>query len=333
MKYVTLLAIILAAFQIQAQQSEDPAVRFLSALSDAQRASIMLPFDHDLRDDWHFLPGAMVQRPGLMLGQLSPEQEVQFLELLRASLSASGYTKTMQIMSLELVLIEMGQDADFRDPGKYHVEFYGNPETDSIWAWSFEGHHVALHFTHIGDQVSMAPRFFGANPATVPAGSRQGERTLAEEQDLGFALLNALTEEQRSMAIFRQQALPDIVTANESQVKPFDPVGIPARDMTSGQRQLLEQLLQAYLSAMPEALANSRMAALRTESFDDIRFGWAGATEPGKPHYYRIQGKSFVVEYDNIQSGANHIHTVWRDFDGDFGRDLLREHYRTYHDK
>jgi hypothetical protein len=75
------------------------------------------------------------------------------------------------------------------------------------------------------------------------------------------------------------------------------------------------------------------MNNIRAEEFNAIRFGWAGSTKAGKPHYYRIQGKSFLVEFDNVQNGANHIHTVWRDFNGDFGRDLIKEHYEHSHHK
>ncbi|MDX1408516.1 MAG: DUF3500 domain-containing protein [Saprospiraceae bacterium] len=332
MTRISLLSVcLLTPFIVFTQQAPNEANRFLTSLNNEQRTKIMLPFDHAYRDDWHFLPGAMWERPGLRLGDLSSEQERHFHDLLRTSLSASGYAKTRQIMSLEHVLIDLGGDPDFRDPGHYHIEFYGDPRSDSLWAWSCEGHHVALHFTHVGGNVSLTPRFFGANPATIPAGPRKGERTLAEEQDLGFALINALNPDQRRIAIFRNEAFPDIVTANKSEVTSLAPVGIPARTMTQEQQKLLWRVLEVYLSAMPEALAAQRMEALQQDPFGEIHFGWAGSTIPGKPHYYRIQGRSFLIEYDNIQNDANHIHTVWRDFDGDFGRDLLLEHYRKHH--
>lgn len=310
----------------------NPATTFLNSLTEEQRDRAQMHFTDSSRTTWHFFPGTMYKRAGIQLGELNKEQKELLFKLLRNYLSETGYNKTLKIMDLENVLFEMGQgDADFRDPEKYSVAFYGNPEQDSLWAWSFEGHHLSLNFSILNDKISIAPRFMGASPAIIKEGKRKGERTLANEEDFGFQLINALSEDQKKIAIFQKTAYPDIVTSNATEVAPLQPVGIKVGDLKVNQQTILNGLLEEYLSTMPKALAIKRMENLKSEEFNDIRFGWAGDTEKGKPHYYRIQGKTFLVEFDNTQNNANHIHLVWRDFNGDFGKDLIKEHYEHSH--
>jgi len=323
---ILICSISLLAFQYF---NETPATTFLNSLNNEQREKAQMPFDDLSRNTWHFLPGAMWPRAGIQLGELNAKQKESLFNLLQSHLSETGYTKARKIMELENVLFETGQgSAEFRDPEKYSVAFYGDPEKDSLWAWSYEGHHLSLNFTVANGKVSIAPRFMGASPATIKEGKRKGERTLANEEDYGLQLVNALSIEQKQEAIFQKISYADIVTSNASEVAPLSAVGIRMKDLTTGQQKILLSLLDEYLATMPKALAEKRMDNLKSEEFDDIRFGWAGETEIGKPHYYRIQGKTFLVEFDNTQNNANHIHLVWRDFDGDFGRDLIKEHYQ-----
>jgi hypothetical protein len=289
----------------------------------------VMPFDDMSRSTWHYLPGKMWPRAGLMLDELNEHQKVKFSGMLRSFLSKSGYDKTQHIIELEHVLVELGGDPNFRDAGAYFIAVYGNPGTDSLWAWSFEGHHLSLNFTVSNGKISTAPRFFGASPATVPEGNRKGERTLDREEDLGLELINALSDQQKEEAIFQNVPFADIVTTNATEVSPLKPVGIEAKKLNAEQKDLLKQLIKEYLGSIPDNLALERESKINDEEFDGIRFAWAGALVKGQGHYYRIQGKSFLIEYDNTQNYANHIHTVWRDFDGDFGRDLIREHYQS----
>lgn len=322
---------LVALLAYQPGTSPDPATAFLASLDAEQRETAQHAFDDMSREEWHFFPVSMWPRAGISLAKLNDSQEQLLFALLRENLSASGYDKTRRIIDLENVLAELEGNSAMRDPEQYHVAFYGDPAKDRLWGWSFEGHHLSLNFTVVDGEISMAPRFLGANPAIVLSGTRKGERTLAREADLGFALINALSAEQRQKAIFREDAFPDIVTSHASEVKPLDLAGIPLQEMSRAQQTILSELLMEYISAMPGDLAAKRMQNLREEEWGEIYFGWAGATKPGAPHYYRIQGRTFLVEFDNIQDNANHIHTVWRDFDGDFGRDLLREHYERDH--
>jgi len=299
---------------------------FLASLAPEQRAKVLFEFADAERFNWHFVPRA---RRGLQLNEMSPQQQALARDILQAGLSGRGYLTASTIIELELVLREMGQNPVIRDPGRYFFSIFGTPSHLAPWGFRAEGHHLSLNFTLVGDTlIATAPAFFGANPAEVRSGSRAGLRALADEEDIGRALVRSLDERQLADAIIAGVTPRDIVTGNAAQVEPLAPIGIRATELRPDQAGLLVRLLDVYLGRMAEPLAQQRRAALERTDFDEVSFAWAGSTRPGEAHYYRIQGPSFLVEYDNTQNDANHIHTVWRDFDGDFGRDLLREHYR-----
>jgi len=329
MKFHTFLLSILFLFSTGTFKSADPdtAIRFINSLNSEQKERAFKAFDYGYKENWHYLPGTSWFRTGLRLDALEDTQKAMVYELLSASLSESGYDKTKRIIDLENVLFEIEGENDIRNPDYYFIEFFGNPKSDSLWAWTFQGHHLAFHFSVVNGKTSIAPRFMGANPAMIPEGPRKGERTLHREEDLGFELINALTPEQRKKAIFSERAFHDVVTLNSIEVGPLTPVGIRFNALNLAQQSVLMQLINEYISVMPAELAEKRIENLKQEELDDILFGWAGATEPGTGHYYRVQGTSFLIEFDNTQGNANHIHSVWRDFEGDFGRDLIREHY------
>lgn len=329
-KYILLLFCVFSFSPLYVSDS-NPLLDFLNALDASQLEKTQFPFEADTRETWHFFPASMWQRPGIPLSELKENQIALFHKALQGYLSRSGYEKTMQIIELENVLAALSGNTVMRDAKKYHIAVYGNPKKDKVWGWSFEGHHLSLNFSIVNDQISYTPRFFGASPAVIKSGPRKGERTLVKEEDLALQLIQELNPEQREKAIFRKDPYREIVTGRATTVSPLETVGITLSLLTKEQKMLLTELIYEYLSAMPQALAAKRMANLKKEEFDHIHFGWAGATELGKPHYYRIQGSTFLVEFDNTQGNANHIHTVWRDFDGDFGRDLIREHYQNSH--
>lgn len=308
---------------------ETPAVKFLNALNKEQRAKAQFSFDDASKTFWHYFPASMTPRAGIQLIELNTTQKQLFTVLLQSFLSETGYIKTQKIIDLENVLLEATGDSIMRHPEKYAIAFYGNPETDSLWAWSFEGHHVSLNFTVLNGTISAAPRFFGANPATILTGKRQGERTLDREEDLGLELIHSLTDDEKKLAIFQERSPYDIASGNSPEVKPLSPVGISFGDLNDDQQMIFLKLINEYLSSLPSEQAHNRLSQIQEEDLNAIRFGWAGATELGKGHYYRIQGESFLIEFDNTQDNANHIHSVWRDFDGDFGKDLISEHYKN----
>jgi hypothetical protein len=298
----------------------------VAALDAAQVAKIQLPFDSDERFNWYFVPRA---RKGLPLKEMNEQQRAAALALLRAGLGASGYTKAETIRSLENVLRAIEGRA-IRDPELYYVTIFGEPADTGSWGWRYEGHHISQHWTLTGGKaVATTPAFFGANPAEVRDGPMKGTRALAAEEDLARALLASLTDEQRRRAIVAEKAPNDILTSNSRKAAILENTGIPADALTREQRAILIKLLEEYASTQPPALAEQRLSKVRAAGPASIRFAWMGSTTkaPGNGNYYRIQGPTFLIEYDNTQNEANHQHTVWRDFDGDFGVDLLAEHY------
>jgi hypothetical protein len=309
-----------------AEEMSNAAEALLASLSQEQRSAIRFAFGDDERLNWHFIPR---ERRGLPLRDMTEAQRGLTRALLETGLSPRGTSKVDDIISLELVLRELGGNPAVRDPELYFVTIFGDPSTDEPWGWRFEGHHLSLNYTVVdGAPVAWAPAFLGANPAEVREGSRVGLRALAPEEDLARELVRSLDAEQRAQALVDTEAPRDIITGNALEIDPLEPAGISITDLGPAQVDQLVRLVDEYLSNMADDLAASRRARLEGSDLSSIGFAWAGSLEPGGPHYYRVQGPTFLIEYDNTQNNANHIHSVWRDFDGDFGRDLLREHYR-----
>lgn len=305
------------------------ANHFLDSLTPEQKAIAVIPFDSDERGNWFYTP---VPRKGLQLREMSPYQKRLATALLAAGLSQQGFIKAETIMSLEDVLKVMEKDnGERRNPEKYYFSIFGTPSDTAAWGYRVEGHHVSQNYTIVGGKIADTPSFFGSNPAEVREGPRKGLRVLAQEEDMGRALIDSLTAEQKKIAIVDPKAYGDILTTN-TRVAALkgQPSGLPASKMTEKQFGLLTDLLNMYSDNMPEQIAAARMQKVK-ESGKNIFFAWAGVLERGGPHYYRVQSPLFLIEYDNTQNGANHIHSVWRDFNGDFGADILKAHYQSSH--
>jgi hypothetical protein len=326
-----------APSSVVAVKMRESAERFLASLSERQRSTAMRGFDDRDRVDWHYTPRS---RNGISLKELDSRGRDAVHALLKTALSAAGYRKVVNIIELELVLRELETFGLMRDPERYHVTFYGAPSRTERWGWRFEGHHLSLNFTLAGDRVAVdTPSFFGANPATVPSGPKKGFRALGDEHDAGWAVLDSLSDAQRREALISARTYGDIVTSNREKVDPFEAAGLAASKLDERQRALLWKIVELYAASFEPGLAEARLARARAGGIEALRFGWAGSTTRGAPHYYRVQGTLFLIEYDASQDGGNHIHTVWRDFAGDFGRnlsstsafgrDLLRDHYAS----
>ncbi len=319
---------------------EVAATKFLESLTPEQRQQAMFPFDGNERTHWHFIPTEIFPRNGLTLKQMNQSQRESAHDLLKAGLSQRGYMTATQIMQLENVLaaIEAAQPPTgnrfVRDPERYFFSIFGTPSTRNTWGWRVEGHHVSLHFTVVnGTLAAGSPSFFGSNPAEVRSDPKKGTRVLGPQEDAARALVESLEASQRERAIINTTAPNDIVTMASVKVDPLSPVGIPASALTTDQRALLRKLIDVYTGYMADDIAADRLTRIDKAGWDKIAFAWAGSLERGQKHYYRVQGPTFLIEYDNTQNDANHIHSVWRDFNGDFGEDLLREHLRnTPHD-
>ena len=310
------------------------ATQFLDSLSADQKAKVTFPFESEERLRWHFIPNETFPRKGLMIKDMNEAQRRLAHDLLRSGLSARGYLKVTSIIELEDILkaIETGGKMA-RNKEEYLFSVFGTPAAKGRWGWRVEGHHISLRFAVVdgaaSGNIATSPMFLGSNPAEVRDGDKKGQRVLAEEEDAGRTLVMALPADLQKQAIVNAVAPSDILTMNKNDITPLPEQGVAYAAMASAQQALLIKLIEAYTSNMEADIAASRMAKIKSAGLDKVRFAWLGETEKGKKHYYAVQGPTFLIEYDNTQNNGNHIHSVWRDFNGDFGRDLLREHLKA----
>jgi hypothetical protein len=303
---------------------------FLASLSAEQRARATFVFEDEQRLDWHFIPRA---RKGIPFKELDSAQRLLGNALMSAGLGQRGLIRAATIMSLDAILRELEQGkGPVRDPELYFLSIFGDARSGKPWGWRVEGHHIALNFTLVeGKTIASTPAFFGANPAEVLQGARKGLRALAPEEDLARLLIKSLDDRQRSQSVISESAPSDILSTNLRKAEPLKPAGLQTSKLGQRQQDILMTLVSEYASRHAPDIAAVRFDRVRAAGLGSIFFAWAGGFEKGQPHYYRIQGPSFLIEYDNVQNNANHIHTVWRDFKSDFGADLLALHYKQDH--
>ena len=336
LKQLLLLIVLVAVLPANAQQARidltqemvEATNAFVSSLSVQQRNNGIYTFEDEERFNWHFIPR---DRKGVPFRSMNDSQRAAAQNVLQTFFSAKGYQRAEAVGSLESVLAEIEVNGRFdRDPELYFLTIFGTPGLDSNWALRYEGHHLAYNWTFVsGMGIASSPQFFGSNPAEVRSGEKIGTRVLSVEEDLGRDLVSALSADQKKMAILDLEVPGDIFTAAEREITRLENSGISYSELNSRQKRMLIALIDELASMQSEVIAEARMASIRSEGLEDIKFVWIGGIERGDPHYYRVQGSGFLIEYDNTQNNANHIHLVWRDFTGDFGRDLIRMHYQA----
>lgn len=310
------------------------ATAFLDVLTPAQRSKALAAADDARRTTWNFVP---MQYPGIALADLDAAQRDKAQALLRAALSAAGYRKVTEITGLETVLRELestpDHDASHRDPLRYWILIFGDPAHAPVWSLAVQGHHVSLHFAVSGKRVvATTPAFLGANPHEVRSGASQGLRVLAAEEDKTRALLESLTAAQRHTALLQVEAPKDVILGPQRAADFLgEPKGLAYRDLDAAQQRLLWELLTEFAGNLPADVEKQQLERIEAKGRDGIHFAWAGSADKGKGHYWRLHGPGFVIEYDNTQNDANHVHTVWRDLTTDFGGDLLRQHLERDH--
>jgi hypothetical protein len=306
------------------------AKKFLASLSPEQAATAGFEFKDAERQNWHFIPKP---RKGLTLKDMSDDQRALAKGLLSTALSEKATKKALTIMSLEEVLLAMEQGkGPKRDPEMYYWSVFGTPDSKQPWGWRVEGHHISINFTIVNDKAVVAgPAFLGTNPAEVKDGPRKGLRVLAEEEDMGRSFAKSLTEAQFKKALISTVAPKEMITEAKRQAVLEKFEGIPYSELTDTQKAALVELISLYANRLRPELAQADLQHVASAGLDKIYFAWAGTTTPGEGHYYRIHGPNFLVEYDDTQNNANHIHTVWRDLENDFGGDLLKKHYEANH--
>lgn len=326
---------ILLPVVVPAQNMAEKATHFIRLLSPEQRSQALFPFDTSERYHFSYIPRD--DRKGIAVKALNTAQREALMALLGTALSAATVKKVNDIMQLEVILKDLEHRAandTYRDPGKYYVTIFGVPGTNTIWGWRFEGHHAAFNFS--GDKnelVAATPAFLGSNPAVVPEGADKGKEILREETVRGFTLIQALTTAEREKALIATAAPAEIITGANRQAMIAHPAGIHYSDMSAASQQLLLALISVYVHRYTKLFADDMLKEIQQAGLDQLCFAWAGSMEriPGKPYYYRIQGPTLIIEYDNTQNNANHVHTVVRDLKRDFGGDVLLEHYRDAH--
>jgi hypothetical protein len=324
------------------------ARNFLNSLSPELRAKAVFPFKNEERFRWHYLPTSVTslpvdiqrslfERKGVSLKEMTKEQRVAAHSLLQSALSTQGYLKATSIIYLEEVLrdleISQGEDAKIiapiRDSENYFFTIFGTPSKNETWGWRAEGHHLSLNFASVsGELVAVTPAFMGANPALVSSGTHAGSRILAAEEDIARELLAKLDIKQSSRAIIATTAPDNIITENSRKAILKEFAGLPALKMNAAQRESLMRLIEEYVNNVRPDFARSQLKRIQVAGVEKIHFAWAGGIERGQPHYYRIHSPTLLIEYDNTDSGANHIHSVCRDLEYDFGEDTLLKHYK-----
>ena len=313
----------------------DAAKAWLDSLTDEQRGAARFSFAGDERYFWHYTP---VERNGLMLSQMSAGQQRLAFELMATGYSASGYTMARQIIALEKLLgewesINNESSRWERLEDRYWFSVFGEPGEPDPWGWRVGGHHIGIIATVVDrDQLSMHPLFFGSNPAEVMHGDQKGLRTLAEEEDWARSLVAMMTDDQRRFAIVDPVAPADILTRTYRVTDPtMTPQGISIAELYDDQRARLIDLIRHYVFRAADVASQNYWSHIEQAGWDSVHFAWAGPLERWNGHYYNIRHDRFVIEYDNTQNGANHIHSVLRDYAHDFGEDLLASHYRHAH--
>lgn len=333
--FLSFTGILPFAGTLHAQDLAAKANSFLNLLDAAARSKTVYPFDDEERYRFNFVP--LEDRKGISINELNTAQQAALMNLLQACLNEATVKKVKGIMQLDAILKELENrkpEDHYRDPGKYFVTIFGIPAAGTIWGWRFEGHHVAFHFSADRNKlVAGTPSFLGSNPAIVLNGPQKGEELLKEETDRGFGLLHALTKEELKKAIIDSVAPREIITGSSRKAMIDHPAGVRYKELTAPSQQKLLQLISLYVHRYTKLFADDMLKEIQTAGLENLWFTWAGYTEHefGKPYYYRIQGPTIIIEYDNTQNNANHVHTVVRDLNHDFGGDPLLEHYRQDH--
>lgn len=319
------------------------AEAFLAALTAQQRWKTLYSV-HD--DEWRkWMNQSFYVRQGVSFLELTDEQREAAFDLLRAALSAKGMQLTRDIMRLNTTLAELTDD-NFDEYGEwqYHLTVMGTPSATEPWGFQFDGHHAAINYFVLGDQVVATPFFAGSEPIAASFGKYQGTAILQAEAAQALDLINALDESQRARAILRLSKTGDenLTEAWKDNVV-IDYAGIPAMQLTDREFRRLVDLIELYVGNIADGHAQVKMKEVLAH-MDRTYFAWIGGTQPGSVFYYRIQSPVIIIEFDHQRPAglrhlidpslptAEHVHTVVRTPNGnDYGKDLLRQHYERQH--
>ncbi len=313
------------------ERMSQAAAIFLSTLDDQQRALALFPASDEERFVYRLAP--LPDWGGVPLGDLRLDQALLLDSLLAASLSTDGLLKANGIMALEQYLVDLeradGRNVPVHGLSRYSAAFFGDPATAATWGWRLQGHHLSVNFlVKDGELYNAAPHFLGAQPHEVTEGPRRGWHVLGDEERLGRELYLALGETQRSAATLAGGMPRNVLSGDQRTYGLEKPEGLPFTEMNEAQKKILSRLIEETVANVPEDVRKRRQRAVDDGGLEAIHFAWAGSTETGRPMYYRVQGPEFLIEY--CVTAPNHVHTIWRERNGDFGRDLLGEHLGSH---
>jgi hypothetical protein len=328
------------------------AISFIDNLTGLQKRRALLSYSDTARIKWNNLPVGLRARVGLNIGSMTDVQRIGVHRLLSASLSSQGYLKATSIMHLDNLLnlyvdtlharkempdslYQFMRDLKWSHQN-YYLAFFGNPASDADWGYKLEGHHLSINFTFHNEQLSVTPLFVGTDPAEYPILEYAGWRVLSKEEDFGLALINALSGSQRQQATLSGEVPGDIITAAESGKRLVSYWGIKGSALTAKQQEILKAIVREFVYNMTYEKAITEYDKILKAGIQNIYFGWIGAYEEKKPHYYILNGPTFLIEFDNNggpRKAANHIHSIWREKRNEFGEDILKKHYLQEHQK
>lgn len=333
------IPMVFGAAELTAQNLSEKATIFIETLSEELKSQALFSIDDEERFNMNYVP---IPRKGPRFHDFNETQKVAAIDLLRSSLSEEGFRKSKEIMSLEKILRVIENDDNDkmpdgrprRDPLNYHFSIFGDPSSAEPWGWRFEGHHLSLNFTSADSKISSAtPTFFGTNPGVIRITGHKEKEVLKKETSLSFKLINSLSPEQLKKAMFADVAPEEIITTTQRKVEGFEQKGIFYNDFSPDQQKMFVDLINLYLNNYEKNFSEGYRDKIKKAGIENLSFSWAGSLEPGTPNYWCIQGPVLLIEYDNTQTNANHVHTVVRDPTNDYGEDTLKKHYEKAHQK
>jgi Protein of unknown function (DUF3500) len=300
---------------------------FLEALDAKQREKALYEFASDKKPNWSNLPVSIVQRNGVRLGDLTKEQRDKATSVVAAVLSKDGYQKVLDIMDGDQKLAEGKGDGKGGGKGPmfgkdlYYLAIFGQPSETKPWMVQFGGHHLGVNVTVIGKHFVLTPTHTGAQPALFKRGDTE-VRPLGRESDTAFKLMDSLDEKQRAQAIIGERPQMELLLGPGRDGKKIEPKGIKGSALTKEQQALLLEVIAIWVNIAESEAAAARLAAIK-EKIGETYFAWSGSVEKGKAAYFRVQGPTVVIEYAP-QGGTDHIHTVIRNPEDDYGVGLLK---------
>ncbi|MFC0878548.1 DUF3500 domain-containing protein [Saccharicrinis sp. FJH2] len=349
---ILILIFLIAISGISGQTSQkigQQLVAFMHTLNADQLQTVSYQFSDTSRTKWTNLPVGLAKRPGIRYGDLSEQSKIQFHHVLTTLLSSQGYLKITGIMMLDDILNEVYETAykkkEINDEaikyirdlnwkyGNYYIAIWGKPGGTNPWGFQFTGHHISINVSALGDNFSVTPFFLGTDPAEVHTTKYAGLRVLSKEEDYGFQLINALSEDQQAIATLSRDVPADIITSPNSSQRLTTYEGIKASDLTSDQQEYLKYIVTEYMNNLEHDKAREYLDKFYKTGLDSIYFAWIGSYVAQKAHYYVINSPGFIIEFDNMgfRQNGNHIHSIWREKGNDFGEDILKEHYLEDH--